>query len=50
MKVIPNIILEFIVLAPKPFGDYCDFLFGNFNARTFDDVTSLDISFVQNHN
>ncbi len=38
-----------LVLEPKVFGDARGFFFESFNARDFEQVTGLDVSFVQDN-
>lgn len=40
---------EVILITPKVFGDDRGFFFESFNARTFHEVTGLDVSFVQDN-
>ena len=49
MKVTPTSIPAVLILEPKVFGDERGFFFESFNARSFTDATSLDITFVQDN-
>ncbi|HEY9192350.1 MAG TPA: dTDP-4-dehydrorhamnose 3,5-epimerase [Methyloversatilis sp.] len=49
MKVIETGIAGLLVLEPKVFGDARGFFMESFNARTFRDVTGLDVAFVQDN-
>lgn len=40
---------EVILITPKVFGDHRGFFFESFNARTFHEITGLDVSFVQDN-
>ncbi|MGL5631472.1 MAG: dTDP-4-dehydrorhamnose 3,5-epimerase [Azovibrio sp.] len=40
---------EVILITPKVFGDDRGFFFESFNARTFHEVTGLEVSFVQDN-
>lgn len=40
---------EVILITPKVFGDDRGFFFESFNARTFHEVTGLDVNFVQDN-
>lgn len=49
MQATPLKIPEVILITPKVFGDDRGFFFESFNARTFHEVTGLDVSFVQDN-
>ena len=49
MKVIETGIAGLLVLEPKVFGDARGFFMESFNARTFREVTGLDVAFVQDN-
>ncbi|AWI75252.1 dTDP-4-dehydrorhamnose 3,5-epimerase [Parazoarcus communis] len=49
MKVTQTAIPEVLVLEPKVFGDSRGFFLESFNARTFREVTGLDVDFVQDN-
>lgn len=50
MKVTPTAIPEVLVLEPQVFGDDRGFFFESFNARRFEELTSVACDFVQeNH-
>jgi dTDP-4-dehydrorhamnose 3,5-epimerase len=50
MNVISTSISEVLVIEPKVFGDNRGFFFESFNHKNFNQVTGLDVQFVQaNH-
>lgn len=49
MKVTPTAIPEVLILEPKVFGDARGFFMESFNARTFAEVTGVDVQFVQDN-
>ena len=49
MKVIETGIEGLLVLEPKVFGDARGFFMESFNARTFAEVTGLELDFVQDN-
>jgi dTDP-4-dehydrorhamnose 3,5-epimerase len=49
VKVIPTALPEVLILEPKVFGDERGFFMESWNARTFREVTSLDVEFVQDN-
>ena len=49
MNVIQTSIPDALILEPKVFGDSRGFFLESFNARTFREVTGLDVSFVQDN-
>ena len=49
MKVTQTAIPEVLILEPKVFGDSRGFFLESFNARTFREVTGLDVDFVQDN-
>ncbi|PLX73713.1 MAG: dTDP-4-dehydrorhamnose 3,5-epimerase [Azoarcus sp.] len=49
MKVAQTAIPEVLILEPKVFGDSRGFFLESFNARTFREVTGLDVDFVQDN-
>ncbi|MFY9328515.1 MAG: dTDP-4-dehydrorhamnose 3,5-epimerase [Georgfuchsia sp.] len=49
MKVIPSEIPEVLIIEPKVFGDERGFFYESFNARDFQEVTGLDVLFVQDN-
>jgi dTDP-4-dehydrorhamnose 3,5-epimerase len=49
MKVTQTAIPEVLILEPKVFGDSRGFFMESFNARTFREVTGLDVDFVQDN-
>jgi dTDP-4-dehydrorhamnose 3,5-epimerase len=49
--VTPTHIPDLLVLEPKVFGDSRGFFFESFNQQDFNQVTGLNVNFVQdNHN
>jgi len=49
MKAIPTALAGALILEPPVFGDARGFFFESFNQRVFNEVTGLDISFVQDN-
>ena len=49
MQVTATPIPEVLILEPRVFGDDRGFFFESFNARTFNQVTGLNIEFVQDN-
>lgn len=49
LKAIPTVIPEVLILEPKVFGDDRGFFFESFNAQTFEAVTGLKRTFVQDN-
>jgi dTDP-4-dehydrorhamnose 3,5-epimerase len=49
MKVIQTEIPDLLILEPKVFGDARGFFIESFNAKTFHEVTGLDVEFVQDN-
>lgn len=49
MNVTPTALPEVLVLEPKVFGDDRGFFMESWNARTFGEVTGLDVTFVQDN-
>lgn len=49
MLVTATTIPEVLILEPRVFGDDRGFFFESFNARTFNQVTGLNIEFVQDN-
>ena len=49
MKVAQTAIPDVLILEPKVFGDSRGFFLESFNARTFREVTGLDVDFVQDN-
>ncbi|HZY20061.1 MAG TPA: dTDP-4-dehydrorhamnose 3,5-epimerase [Ramlibacter sp.] len=49
MKVTPTAIPDVLILEPKVFGDARGFFLESFNARTFRELTGLDVQFVQDN-
>ena len=49
MKVTPTTLPGLLVLEPKVFGDSRGFFMESFNARTFRELTGLDVDFVQDN-
>ncbi len=47
--VTPAAIPEVLILAPKVFGDDRGFFFESFNQRDFQQITGLDVQFVQDN-
>lgn len=49
MKVTPSALPEVLVLEPQVFGDERGFFLESWNARTFQQATGLNVSFVQDN-
>ena len=49
MNVIPTAIPDVLIIEPKVFGDERGFFFESFNQKAFNDVTGLDVNFVQDN-
>lgn len=49
MNVIPTEIPEVLIFEPKVFGDDRGFFMESFNAKTFRDLTGLNVDFVQDN-
>lgn len=49
MKATPAVLPEVLLLEPKVFGDARGFFFESWNARTFRELTGLDVDFVQDN-
>lgn len=49
MKVTPLAIPEVVLIEPRVFGDARGFFMESFNARTFAEVTGLQLDFVQDN-
>lgn len=49
MHAIPTRIPDVLLLEPKVFGDERGFFFESFNAKTFRDVTGVEVEFVQDN-
>lgn len=49
MNVISTDITDLLILEPKVFGDERGFFFESFNQRDFNEVTGLNIAFVQDN-
>jgi dTDP-4-dehydrorhamnose 3,5-epimerase len=49
MRVIPTAIPDVLIIEPKVFGDARGFFFESFNQRAFNEVTGLDVQFVQDN-
>jgi len=49
MKVTQTAIEGLLILEPKVFGDTRGFFFESFNQKTFNDVTGLAVTFVQDN-
>ena len=49
MQVTPLAIAEVVLIEPKVFGDARGFFFESFNQRAFNEVTGLDVQFVQDN-
>jgi dTDP-4-dehydrorhamnose 3,5-epimerase len=49
MNVISTSISEVLVIEPKVFGDNRGFFFESFNHKNFNQVTGLDVKFVQDN-
>jgi dTDP-4-dehydrorhamnose 3,5-epimerase len=49
MKVTPTALPEVLLLEPNVFGDERGFFIESWNARTFREVTGVDVAFVQDN-
>ena len=49
MQVTPLAIADVLLIEPKVFGDARGFFFESFNQRAFNEVTGLDVQFVQDN-
>jgi dTDP-4-dehydrorhamnose 3,5-epimerase len=49
MKVSQSAIPDVLILEPKIFGDERGFFFESFNQKAFQEVTGLDVTFVQDN-
>ena len=49
MRAIPTAIPDVLILEPKVFGDDRGFFYESFNAKTFREVTGVDVQFVQDN-
>ena len=49
MKATPTTLPGLLILEPKVFGDSRGFFMESFNARTFRELTGLDVDFVQDN-
>jgi dTDP-4-dehydrorhamnose 3,5-epimerase len=49
MRVVETAIPDLLILEPKVWGDTRGFFMESYNARTFHDLTGLDVSFVQDN-
>jgi dTDP-4-dehydrorhamnose 3,5-epimerase len=49
MKVIPTKIPDVLILEPTVFGDDRGFFFESFNAKTFTEITGVQVDFVQDN-
>lgn len=49
MKVTPLAVPDVLLIEPKVFGDARGFFFESFNQRAFNEVTGLDVQFVQDN-
>lgn len=49
MKVVSTSIADLLILEPEVFGDARGFFMESFNARTFADVSGLEVDFVQDN-
>ncbi|MDQ3186420.1 MAG: dTDP-4-dehydrorhamnose 3,5-epimerase [Pseudomonadota bacterium] len=49
MRVIPTSIPDVLIIEPKVFGDSRGFFFESFNQKNFNQVTGLDVNFVQDN-
>jgi dTDP-4-dehydrorhamnose 3,5-epimerase len=49
VKVTPTSISDVLILEPKVFGDERGFFFESFNQKTFQEVTGLDVTYVQDN-
>lgn len=49
MKVTPTAIPDVLLIEPKVFGDDRGFFFESFNQKAFNEVTGLEVNFVQDN-
>lgn len=49
MKVTPTAIPEVLILEPQIFDDSRGFFYESFNSRVFQQITGLDVQFVQDN-
>lgn len=49
MQAIPTAIPDLLILEPKVFGDERGFFYESFNQRRFNELTGLDVAFVQDN-
>ena len=49
MKVTPTSIPEVLIIEPKVFGDARGFFYESFNQKAFNQVTGLNLNFVQDN-
>ena len=49
MKMTPLAVPDVLLIEPKVFGDARGFFFESFNQRAFNEVTGLDVQFVQDN-
>lgn len=49
MRVIPTAIADVLLFEPKVFGDERGFFYESFNAKTFREMTGVDVQFVQDN-
>ena len=49
MKVTPTAIPDVLIIEPTVFGDERGFFFESFNQKAFNEVTGLNVSFVQDN-
>jgi len=49
MRVIPASIPDVLIIEPKVFGDSRGFFFESFNQKNFNEMTGLDVNFVQDN-
>ena len=49
MKAVPAVIPDLLVIEPEVFGDARGFFMESFNQKTFNQITGLDVHFVQDN-
>lgn len=49
MKAVPTVIPDLLVIEPEVFGDARGFFMESFNQKTFNQLTGLDVHFVQDN-
>jgi dTDP-4-dehydrorhamnose 3,5-epimerase len=49
MKVITDVIPDVLIIEPRVFGDDRGFFFESFNQRSFNEISGLDVNFVQDN-